>query len=340
MAGKIETKAEELISEKSTKAEILAAYKKIVQEAANPEKEDKGEKKPSPVKQIKEYETCDRDAIIMGVSTLKINIGKYLAELETQLIEKSDNLTGIIKSIEEAKKKLKEIHDIEVAADTLVNLLTYQDENKNHFLKEMTDARLKWEKEQKEHELQVKERDAMVKKERDREAEEYKYHTDLTRKKEKNAFEEEMARARKTFEEKVKIKEEDMSEREENIHTKEAEFQELRKKAEHFAEVLDKEVKEGEKRAVKATEERLKMEKLLLEKDMEREREVFKNTISSLQEKVKEQDIRIKNLERDLKEYIGQSQTIASKAIEGIARTRNPYQEIIKEQVINKPVNS
>jgi len=82
------------------------------------------------------------------------------------------------------------------------------------------------------------------------------------------------------------------------------------------------------------------MDKLLLEKDMEREREVFKNTISSLQDKVKEQDIRIKNLERDLKEYIGQSQTIASKAIEGIARTGSPYQEIIKEQVINKPVNS
>ena len=99
-------------------------------------------------------------------------------------------------------------------------------------------------------------------------------------------------------------------------------------------------MKEGEKRAVKATEERLKMDKLLLEKDMEREREVFKNTISSLQDKVKEQDIRIKNLERDLKEYIGQSQNIASKAIEGIARTRSPYQEIIKEQVINKPVNS
>ncbi|MEQ8225922.1 MAG: hypothetical protein ABRQ37_26655, partial [Candidatus Eremiobacterota bacterium] len=274
MAGKTDIKPEELISEKSTKAEILAAYKKIVQEAANPEKEEKGEKKPSQAKQ-KEYETCDRDTIIMGVSTLKINIGKYLAELETQLIEKSDKLTGIIKSIEDAQKKLKEIHDIEVAADTLVNLLKYQDDNKNLFIQEMTDARLKWEKEQKEHELQVKERDSAVKKERERESEEYKYHTELTRKKQKNALEEEMAMARKAFEEKVKTKEEEIAGREENIHIKEAEFEELTKKAEKFAEVLDKEVKEGEKRAVKATEERLKMDKLLLEKDMEREREVF-----------------------------------------------------------------
>jgi len=42
------------------------------------------------------------------------------------------------------------------------------------------------------------------------------------------------------------------------------------------------------------------------EKDMEKE--IFKNTISYLQEKIEEQDIRIKNLERDLREYIGQSQ--------------------------------
>ena len=40
------------------------------------------------------------------------------------------------------------------------------------------------------------------------------------------------------------------------------------------------------------------------------EKEVLKNTVSYLQEKVEEQDIRIKKLERDLREYIGKSQTI------------------------------
>jgi len=44
------------------------------------------------------------------------------------------------------------------------------------------------------------------------------------------------------------------------------------------------------------------------EKDMEKE--VLKNTVSYLQEKVEEQDIRIKNLERDLREYIGKAQTV------------------------------
>jgi len=47
-----------------------------------------------------------------------------------------------------------------------------------------------------------------------------------------------MALARKAFEEKVKTKEEEIAEREENIQIKEAGGQELRKKAEKFAEVL------------------------------------------------------------------------------------------------------
>ena len=98
-------------------------------------------------------------------------------------------------------------------------------------------------------------------------------------------------------------------------------------------------LKKAAEAAEKAIEERFRVDRLLMEKDYERDRERFRMTISSLEDKVKEQGDRIRTLERDLKDLMTQSQAATVKMVEGIAaivHRISPEQELPEEIVQKK----
>lgn len=168
----------------------------------------------------------------------------------------------------------------------------------------------------------VKERDMAIKKEREREEEQYQYDVKLKRQREKEEFLKELNDMRKEFEEEKKRIEEELKAKESALDLKFQEFENLKKQVDSFPQILEKEIKIAEQKTKQAAEEKMRVEKLILEKDMEKEREIYKLTLNTLQDKVKEQEARIKSLEKNLKEIISQTQAVASKAIEGIARIK------------------
>jgi type I site-specific restriction-modification system R (restriction) subunit len=131
-----------------------------------------------------------------------------------------------------------------------------------------------------------------------------------------------VAKRRQAFEESTREREASLLEREEAAKAQEAEQADLRKQVAAFPGQLEKEVRATEARAVKATEERFAFEKTLLERDTEHERKMFQATIATLQEKSKEQEARIRALEKDLKDSAAQAQSVTARAIEGIAGLR------------------
>ncbi len=135
-----------------------------------------------------------------------------------------------------------------------------------------------------------------MKREREREEEEYEYNKKVKRQREEQEF----------------LKEETLSAMEDELST-------LREQVTQFPGLLAEKTTEAEKKAVAASEERMKVEKIILEKDMEKEREIYKLTLKTLEDKAKDQEARIKALEKDLKDLMAQNQSVASKAIEGIA---------------------
>ena len=244
----------------------------------------------------KSSKACDRysvDTIISDLSALKVNIAKGLADLETGLLGKAKVLEELDAKIDSRLEMLKRVHKIETEAGKLEELIRTQEEKSRAFEAKTAEERARWEEER-----------AAVKKDREREEEEYEYNRKMKRQREEQEFQK----------------------RKETFASMESELTSLREQVSGFPELLAEKITEAEKKAVSAVEERMKIEKIILEKDMEKERDIYKLTLKTLEDKAKEQEARIKTLEKDLKDLLAQSQSVASKAIEGIAGLKAPAQ--------------
>jgi hypothetical protein len=256
------------------------------------------------------------------ISSLKVRLARQLGDIEQGLMGEFARLEAVQKAVAEAEARVAELHAINAEAGTLAALREAHELEKKSFRLEMDEVRASWEKEQRDHEAQVKERDATSKKERAREEEEYQYQTKQRRQREADAVAADLALKRQNFEESVRERDGALTTREETLKVREQELADLRKQVATFPGQLEKEVRATEARATVATEERFEFEKKLLEKDIEHERKMFQAAILSLQEKSKEQDARIKALEKDLKDSVAQAQSVTARAIEGIAGMR------------------
>jgi hypothetical protein len=184
------------------------------------------------------------------------------------------------------------------------------------FEEEISQKKLQWKIEQENYENQKKERDTQLKKDRLREEEEYNYNLQLKRKKDTDAYAEQKANLDKELIDKRNAAEKDLSEREADIASKEKEFTELKTKVEQFPLIVENTRKETEKSAVEKIEFKYKHEAELAQKEIEGERNLNKQMILSLENKIKEQSEQIKQLTLKANDAGLQVQTIAIKAIE------------------------
>lgn len=324
MARKEQPKPEKAISDRSSKAEILAAYEDL---KGKPEQPEAGlfsapaADKPAPLKKVAELSL---DAIVGDVAGLKLHLTRALGEVEQRLGEQWQRLESLRQAVADSEARLQELHGLDTAAVSLSALQTRQKEEKEAFDAVVAETRQAWEKERHDHEAAVKERDAQEKKERAREEDEYQYQLKVKRQREKDAFANEQEARRAAFEEETRAKESELASREAAVASREEELAELRKKVATFPDELQGAVAKAAGAARQETEARLKLDKLLLEKDMEKERELQKLNLASLQDKTADQEARLKALDKDLKEALAQSQAVATRAIEGIAGIRHP----------------
>ena len=96
--------------------------------------------------------------------------------------------------------------------------------------------------------------------------EEYEYNLALTRKKDKDSYEQQKTTLLRELEEKRSLQEKEFAERESAIAASESELVELRKKVETFQVALDKGIKEAEERATSVTQQRAEIAVSLLQK--------------------------------------------------------------------------
>lgn len=339
------------ISAKSTKTEIMDAYENLKAKLEEFSTRTTTDKKVEEIIKTEERKIVERassytvENIVKGLADLNLHMGKALTELSEKLTSEASKLDELRQAIDVESRQLEEIRDIRVAADTLALLIqeyetkkkTFEEETKE---KEEAFARLvrqkkeEWDKEQASHDTMVKERNAALTKERDREREEYEYNLALTRKKDKDVYEQQKTALFRELEEKRILQEKEFTERESVISASESELAELRKKVETFQAALDKGIKEAEERATLATQQKADMAAKLIAKEIEGEKKVLELKIISLQEQVNKQTGQIESLTKQLADANNQVQAIAVKAIEGAsgAKTLTTVQEIALEQ--------
>ncbi|HCF28314.1 MAG TPA: hypothetical protein DEV81_14185, partial [Cyanobacteria bacterium UBA11049] len=192
-------------SAKSTKAEILTAYDELTKEkAALKSQLDRiAKEQPSPVeeKQIVVEPNMNKSQILQqkmnytieSLGKIQLGFGSAVSELSEQLTTEASKLQEIRRAVATEQEQLQNLHNLQVADDTLDSLIkTYEDNSKafdeefsqreETVEQELLEQNKAWNKEQEEHKTLIKERNETQNKTRQREAAEYKYDLELQRK--------------------------------------------------------------------------------------------------------------------------------------------------------------
>jgi hypothetical protein len=323
------------ISAKSKKNEIFDAYQELLTKMSENKQMSHQEVKKKQDEQVVVAKATGFgiDRIIANIADVKCSIGQSLESLEQKLATEYRRLHDLQEAIRLEAAHLEEFHQIKKNVDTLSALLLAQKECKVNFdLKmqeqqrdfdqEMHDKRLLWKKEQEAAEQERKERELSSKKERVREVEEYQYATTLERKKDHDLYQVKKTTLERELDEKKTRVMQELDEREQKITFKEVEFEHLANRVAQFPAELERSVQENVKVTRESLERDYRFQMDIAAKELDGERKLNVQTITTLQQKIKEQDAFIRTLTQKTDEAGNQVQTIALKALESSSYAR------------------
>ncbi|MEN9434152.1 MAG: hypothetical protein RLZZ422_1741 [Pseudomonadota bacterium] len=349
---------------KSTKQEILEAYEVALTELNQAKKDltqaKKVVTKPTTNNTVEKVDTkatepvimCKNEvsveAIVNELSHLQNQFGDAASTLQQQLSAEALNLQNLNTEVAKYREQLKLLHHIEVAEQTLSTLMeqyesTAEQQQSEYSAKQkalseqLAQLRQEWAREQKEHELTLAESDKALKKQRQREQDEYDYNFDQQKKQD----EAEYNQLNKNYEDQLALIKEKAelawAELEETLKKEEKEAADLIEKAENADKDLEKAVKKAEDEGTGIAKGQVKNAADLMKKDFDGKRRVFELRINSLEATVAKQTNHIQVLTKQLSTALQQAQDLAVKALEGSSNAKSfaAMKEIALEQAKN-----
>jgi colicin import membrane protein len=250
------------------------------------------------------------------------------------------NLLGSVReTVELERKELERLHKIDVAATALDQMVQDYGRQKDELEAEIAAGRSAWEEESARVERERKEQDETLRKQRQRDIDDYEYKKLLERKKAQDKYDEELRLTEKKNLERQETLEKGWQQREASLKEREEELARLRKEAEEFPTRLQKEAQAAANQARKETAAQFEQQVTTLKKDAETEKRVGELQAKALEDQVMRQAAQIAALEKQLAEAKQQVQDIAVKAIEGAsgARALSHINQIAMEQAKNRP---
>ena len=195
------------INSKSTKAEILAAYKELEKQKKSLETEIKNKPKVPPTANKSNPPVAVRKAVatttksnhqdisktIQSLAEIQSSFGGAVSNLSEQLIAEATELASVREAIALEKLELKELHKLEKIEETTIDELIekYQTDAKKYTeefseqqesnRQELETLRQAWAKEKETKSRFIKTRNEDHRKSQQRAKEEYEYNLDLTR---------------------------------------------------------------------------------------------------------------------------------------------------------------
>ncbi|NLO70094.1 MAG: hypothetical protein GX102_03960 [Porphyromonadaceae bacterium] len=311
-------KIDKSITDRNTKAQILEAYERLIEQVEARSNDD-----PKEVQQRRENTEIVKNAsgnsdksISELISKVKTEFIDSLEKIENSLIVERKKLATIQEAITIEEKRLNNLYGLTAGVDSLSAILLAQKEQKEKFDAEMNETKAQWEKEKASFEESIKIEKETTEKLRKREEEEYSYSIQQKRKLEQDEYTLKKMRQEVELKEQRSAFEKEFAEREKNLKESEKELETLRQEAELFAEKLENAVQEAQT----ATEERIKMihsfEKELREKDIHGQLNLKDQQIKTLEAKIKEMEIQLKEASSKVDTSEKTVKDIALKAIE------------------------
>lgn len=330
------------VSDKSTKAEILEAYKEAAEEKAAlelqvkqlnaspkqiavPEKPIVEAQKPMVLTENQQKMQSTIDNLIL----LQFGFGGAVSELSEKLTSEATKLEELRRVVGEEVQQLQELHSLEdVAEDTLDNLIQQYEESAKTFTDELSEGRetveqellelrLAWEKEQELQKLTVTERNDNQQKAGDRDEELYDYDLNLQRNLDIEEYEQRQQRLYQEIEEFRQEQEKQWAEREKAISEREKLSADVKAKVEVFPKELEANIKNGKDTGRNIGNYQAKVKADLLAKDIEGQKQNYELQIQGMLQTIQNQDARLASLSQQLDSALKQVQDLAVKAIEG-----------------------
>ncbi|WP_299452229.1 hypothetical protein [uncultured Microscilla sp.] len=356
------------INSKSTKAQILQAYKDLQKEKQEVEKKLRSSEQevtklkkqpptatPSAKPMVKEKTVVkvvgdsvkveSIEGIILNLENIEKGLGKAMSEVSNKLTVEAEMLAELTEDINEEKEDLAKLYDLKVEngiLDELVNDYeaskeTFEDESdkrRKEFEEDIAEKRKSWDKEQDLHYQKTAERDEENQKRQEREREEHEYSLELERSLKDDEYEQRKNALQLELDELREAKETAWAADEKMLSELEKEFNDYKTKFEEIPEKLDKAIKRAEAEGKAVIERDAKEKAELLEKEVESEKRIFELTIESLDNTIQSQNSRITSLSKQLENALQQAQDLAVKAIEGSSNSEsfNAIREIALEQ--------
>lgn len=361
---------------KSTKAEILDAYKALEQQKSELEAQLKEAEKKAlatpkkianpenkqPIIQVESLPPIPAQTmlkinsnqysitqVIQSLEELQIGFGSAVGQLSEHLITEASSLEKLQTEIQEEVEKLQELHDLdEIEENTLENLIDSYEESQKNFVEEFTqqqetltqeldDLRKAWQKEQENKRREIQERNESYLKTKLRNQEEYQYNLQLQRQLQKEEHEQNINQLYKELEAIKKEQEKQWEIREKTILEKEKEYAEAKQKVEEFEEELESKIKKGKEEGKGIGIYQAKVKADLRSKEIQGETQNYQLKIQALESTIASNDIRLAKLSQQLDSSLKQVQDLAIKAIDG-ASNRNSF-DAMKEIALEQAKN-
>jgi hypothetical protein len=354
-------------NEKNTKAEILQAYEDLAKEKSalksqleqlQKEKISITATKEKPTPEIKPAMNNSASVqqkmnyTIESLAKIQLGFGSAVSELSEQLSKEAANLQELRQQVTSILEELKALHGLEVAEDTLTNLIkaykdnsqTYQEEfnqRSETVLQALQEQKLAWEKEQEEHKKAITERNETLKKTHQRDEYEYKYDLELRRKLETDEYEQQQKALYKQLADLEEETKKQWEQREKTIAEREKQFTEAKAKVEAFPKEKEAAIKKatGEGEGIARYQAKVKAD--LYAKEVEGQKRFYEQRLQSLEATIDNQQERIQSISKQLESALKQVQDLAVKAIEGASNSKSyqAIQEIALEQAKNQGKN-
>jgi colicin import membrane protein len=299
---------------------------------SNPKAEEMDRLRNQEIRQA--VEGISVDAVVQKISGMGLEIAKSLSELSGKLVSEVEKLTTIREAVSLEQRELERLHKIDIVAASLDNMLQDYHSKKEELESEIASQRAAWEEEEISRAQGQKDFEDNLKKQRQRELEEYEYKKALERKKAQDKYEEEIRLLEKKDKEKQENLEKSWQQREAVLKEREAEWMQLKKEVDEFPTQLKEEVDAAVTAALKSAELRFEQQMTLLKKDGESEKRIAELQIQALKNAGERQAAEIAKLQTQIEEAKKQVQEIAVKAIEGAsgAQALSQINKIAMEQ--------
>ena len=337
------------LSDKNTKQEMLDAYRVLVRQL-----QEKRAAELNPEKRLQEKQSEEAVAVAAelapegverALGNLKADIGQSLAKIAERMASEVTRFKAVQKAVESKERELQELYGIEKAATSLAALIEAQQQKRRDFeielgqqkeelAREIESARVEWEKERKNHDADLRERDTLEKKGREREKEEFAYLFKREQQGARDKLNDEKAGLEKEILAKRESVTKELAERERVVAAQEKELIDLRQKAAAFPKELESALDKAVKEAVDRLKVEAKNREELLRKEFDGERNVFAARTEALEKMNKDLSDQSAKLSKQLEAAYQKVQEIAEKAIEGSSQAKSlaDLQKFLAEQ--------